>query len=105
MVYGLDVEETVSRIRSGWNSGALELVLAGKGDMEMVVSGAGKLTMPHAEWDASISLDASCVDALNAAFDDLRAFHFNFSSDDRQFNAAAQLLWDALPLEKSPILT
>ncbi len=69
MVYGLDNDETVNRIREGWKNGYLDLVLADKSDSMTHINVANKSSMssPEAKWDCRLLLEPECVVALNAA--------------------------------------
>lgn len=102
IVYGLDNDETVNRIRAGWKSGFLELVIADKSDKIQYANSAN--TAPEAKWDFRLPLEPECVLALDEAFNQLLEYHKKTSASKRDYQGATQIVWDLIPIGTSPIV-
>ncbi len=101
IAYGLDNEETVNRIREGWKSGFLELVIADKSDKIQYSNSTS--TAPEAKWDFRLPLQPECVPALDEAFNHLLEHHKQTPATKRDYQGATQIVWDLIPQGKSPI--
>jgi hypothetical protein len=105
IVYGMDVEDNRRRIADTFEKDTLEIVLADKSDIETSFMDTGeRFYNPRAMFDLEVPLPPALRENLQREWNGLLGYHATMPSHARDYNKAANEMWNLMPLEESPIL-
>ena len=101
--HGLDVQDFIQLVRSGFQQSTLTCILADNSDTVQISANGESYAAPQCRLDIPLQVDPLCTNKLCQEFDNLLEYHSK-NAGSEAYQQSINYLWQVMPEGENPIL-